>query len=133
MEEDPDAPKQKPPSMSEVFERLCPTYMQYGMTYDDYWTGDPWAMKAYREAYMLRSRQENLMLWLQGVYTNNAVAVAIANAFRKKGSPPVKYLEKPLDIFPKTEAEEQAEMEAKQREIIMKLSAWKKMFDAAQK
>lgn len=119
--------------MSEVFERLCPYYITYGMTYESYWNGDPWSLKAYKEADMMRNRQANVMQWLQGLYNSNAVLTAIANAFRKKGSPPVKYLEKPLDIFPKTEAEEKAEMEQKQNELIQKLSAWKKIFDAAQK
>ena len=119
--------------MSEVFERLCPYYMTYGMTYEEYWNGDPWSLKAYKEADMLRNRQANMMQWLMGIYANNAVSVAIANAFRKKGTPPIKYLEQPLDIFPKTEAEEQAEQERKQQELIQKLTAWEKMFNAAQK
>ena len=119
--------------MSEIFERLCPYYMMYGMSYEDYWFGDPWQMKAYKNAYDLRNRQKNTMLWLEGAYFNNAVSVALANAFRKKGSPPVKYLEKPLDVFPKTEMEEQAEMERKQKELILKLTAWKKASDAAKR
>jgi len=119
--------------MSEIFERLCPYYMSYGMTYDEYWHGDPWAMKAYRQAYNLRNRQENTMAWLNGVYALNALSVALGNAFSKKGTPAKKYLEKPLDIFPKTEAEEKAEMERKQRELIAKLSAWKVAFDMSKK
>lgn len=119
--------------MSEIFERLCPYYMTYGMSYEDYWYGDPWRMKAYKDAYDLRNRQQNTMMWLNGIYYNHAVSVALANAFRKKGSPPVKYLEKPLDVFPKTELEEAAEQEKKQKELILKLSAWKKAFDAGQK
>ena len=119
--------------MSEIFERLCPYYMTYGMSYEDYWYGDPWQMKAYKDAYDLRNRQQNTMMWLNGIYYTHAVSVSLANAFRKKGSPPVKYLEKPLDVFPKTELEEAAEQEKKQKELILKLSAWKKAFDAGQK
>ncbi len=119
--------------MSEIFERLCPYYMSYGMTYDQYWHGDPWCLKDYRTAHNLRMREQNQMLWIQGLYSMNALSVVIGNAFSKKGSPPRKYLEKPLDIFPKTEAEEKAEMEQKQKELIAKLSAWKKMFDESKK
>lgn len=119
--------------MSEIFERLCPYYMSYGMTYDQYWHGDPWSLKAYKDAYNLRNRHQNEMFWINGIYTLNALAVVIGNAFGKKGSPPRKYLEKPLDIFPKTEMEEKAEMEKKQRELIAKLGAWKTLFDAAHK
>ena len=119
--------------MSEIFERLCPYYMSYGMTYDQYWYGDPWALKAYRDAKHLRDRHENEMMWLNGFYTLNALSVVIGNAFAKKGSAPRKYLEKALDVFPKTEAEEAAEQEQKQKALIMGLSAWKTQFDAAKK
>lgn len=105
--------------------------MSYGMTYDQYWHGDPWAMKAYKEAFLIRMNRENEMLWLQGAYNMNALSVVIGNAFSKKGTPPKKYLAKPLDVFPKTEEEQKAEQERKQRELIAKLSAWKKTFDAS--
>lgn len=130
---DPDIPKQSAPSMSEIFERLCPYYMSYGMTYDQYWHGDPWSLKDYKTAHGLRMREQNQMLWVQGLYSMNALSVVIGNAFSKKGTPPRKYLEKPLDIFPKTETEQKVEMEQKQQELIAKLSIWKKMFDEAKK
>lgn len=119
--------------MSEIFERLCPRYISYGMTYEQYWHGDPWAMKAYKEAHLMRLNQQNEMLWLQGAYNMNALSVVIGNAFSKKGTPPRKYLAKPLDVFPKTEEEQKAEEERKQQEIIAKLSAWKRAFDARKK
>lgn len=119
--------------MSEIFERLCPYYMSYGMTYDEYWHGDPWSLRHYKTAYNLRNRHENEMLWLQWLYSLNALSVVIGNAFSKKGTPPRKYVEAPFDVFPKTEAEEAAEMEKKQKELIAKLSAWKTLFDANKK
>lgn len=128
-----DGPKKTPPSMSDIFKALCPYYMMYGMSYDEYWYGDPWRMKDYKTAYDLRNKRENQMMWINGLYMVNALSTVIGNAFSKKGTPPKKYLDKPLDIFPKTEAEEQAEMERKQREIVMKLTAWKKNFDANRK
>ena len=115
--------------MSEVFERLCPYYMSYGMTYEEYWHGDPWSLKAYKIAHNLKRRQQNEMLWLQGVYSLNALSVVIGNAFSKKGTPPRKYLETPLDVFPKTDAELKAEQEQQQKKLIAQLSIWKKMFD----
>lgn len=118
--------------MSEVFERLCPRYMAYGMSYENYWHGDPWAMRAYKQANNLKNRQTNEMMWINGMYVTNALSVVLSNAFSKKGTPPKKYLEKPLDIFPKTDAEIEAEKEQKQRELIAKLSAWKTMFDTQQ-
>lgn len=117
--------------MSELFERLCPYYMSYGMTYDQYWHGDPWSLKAYKDAYNIGMRRQNEMMWLNGLYTMNALGVVIGNAFSKKGTPPRKYMEQPLDVFPKTEAEEAAEMEQKQKKLIAGLSAWKAIFNAS--
>lgn len=117
--------------MSEVFERLCPYYMMYGMTYEQYWYGDPWQMKPYREAHMLRNRHENEIAWVHGLYFCNALGVVLSNAFSKKGTPPKKYFEEPLDIFPKTEAEEKAAEEEKQNKLIAGLGAWKRMFESA--
>ena len=105
--------------------------MMYGMTYEQYWYGDPWAMKAYRQAYDLRNRRENEMMWINGMYFANALSIVLHNAFSKKGTPPKKYMEKPLDVFPKTEAEIKAERERAQRELIRKLNLWKKHFDLA--
>lgn len=119
--------------MTDVFNRLCPYYMSYGMSYENYWHGDPWAMRAYKEAYMLRNKQANMMSWLQGAYFTNALSVVLGNAFSKKGTPPKQYMAEPMDIFPKTEAEEKAEEERKQKQLIAKLNAWKKVFDESQK
>ena len=69
------------------------------------------------------------MRWVQGMYFANALSVVLSIAFSKNGTPK-KYMEKPLDIFPKTEAEEAAELEQKQQALIAGLSAWKKMFEA---
>lgn len=116
--------------MSEIFERICPYYMMYGMSYEEYWHGDPWCMKAYHESYLLKQEQQNTMLWLQGIYFADAFGITLANAFSKKGSPPRKYMEKPIDIFPKTKAEEERDLADKQEKLIAGLTAWKRMAEA---
>ena len=77
------------------------------MTYEQYWDGPPQIATAYRKAYRIRRELENEMAWLQGMYNYDAFAVALANAFRSKGAKRQKYMEKPIDIFPLTEAEKQ--------------------------
>ena len=119
--------------MGEVFDKLCPYYIQYGMTYDQYWHGDPWALRAYKQAYLMKRKSENFLGWLNGIYTQRALAVVIHNAFSRSGTPPLKYYEEPLDIFPKTEAEKQADMEKKQDALIAGLGAWKDMWDSNHK
>ena len=81
------------------------------MTYEQFWRGDPWLAKYYREAYVERRKEENRRDWLQGAYIYNAVATAIGNAFRKKGAKTANYVEEPFQIFPLSEAEARAKME----------------------
>ena len=100
---------------TEVFEELFPTYLLYGMSAEEYWHGDPWLVRAYAQAYLLRRKVENEQAWIQGAYIANAVTVAIANTFGKQRKD---YLKKPLEIFPKTEAEKKAEIREEKRKLI---------------
>ena len=80
----------------------------YGMTYNQFWYGDPWLAKTYRNAYIERRKEENTRDWLQGAYVYNAVATALSNAIRKRGAQQVNYLEEPFQIFPLTKEEQEA-------------------------
>lgn len=106
--------------------------MALGMSYEDYWRGDPEMARAYREAHKLRIKMKNEELWLQGLYIYNALEVTLANAFAKKGASKHKYLEKPLDILPKTEDEQEKERKEAQEKITAQLKAmqagWKKRY-----
>lgn len=85
------------------------------MTYEQYWHGDPWLVRAYAQAYLLRRKVDNEQAWIQGAYIANAVTVAIANTFGKKKTD---YLKKPLEIFPKTESEKKQEIREEKKRII---------------
>ena len=124
---------QAPLSMGEIFRKLCPQYLLYGMTWEQYWNGDPWMVVQYAETHRLRVQQRNEELWLQGLYMHDAFAVVLSNAFAAKGSTPKKYLEKPLDILPKTEEEKAAEEERELRKMIRQLNMWEKQFNAREK
>lgn len=104
--------------------------MAYGMTYEQYWYGDPWMTRAYAQAWLLKRKIENENMWIMGSYVANAFGTVIGNAFGKKK---LKYLEKPLDIFPKTEAEEQAEIREERRKLITKLNGMMKAFRKREK
>ena len=105
-------------------------YMVYGMTYDQFWYGDPWMARAFQQAYLMRRKVENENMWIQGAYFANALATTLGNMFSKKR---MKYLEKPMDIFPKTEAEKQAEIREERRKIIAWLNGMKRAAGRKQK
>ena len=116
--------------MTSVFNEVCPIYMLYGMTYDQFWYGDPWMVKAYEQAYLLKQRKRNEEMWIQGAYFANAVSVALNNGFNKSK---IDYLKKPLDIYPKTEAEEQEEIRQQKIRLIQQLSMMSAQFRLKQK
>lgn len=79
-----------------------------GMTYEQYWDMSPYLVIAYRKAYKLKREIANEQAWLQGLYVYDAFAVCMANAFAKRGAKKENYLEKPVDIFPLTDAEKES-------------------------
>ena len=102
-------------TLTEIFESLCPYYMLYGMTWKEYWYGTPWMARDYKEAYYLKRRAANENLWLQGAYIRSAVESVIVSSFGGKRS---EYERKPYDLFPKTHAEKQAEIENERQKLI---------------
>lgn len=78
-----------------------------GMTYEQFWEQSPYLVIAYRKAYKLKREIANEQAWLQGLYVYDAFAVCMANAFAKRGAKKENYLEKPVDIFPLTDAEKE--------------------------
>lgn len=94
-----------------------------GMTYEQYWDGDPQLVVAYRKAFRLRREIENEQAWLQGLYIYDAFSVCMANAFAKKGAKPQKYIEHPIDIYPPSESEKRRRAEEEQRKMEAALKA----------
>ena len=98
-------------------------YMAYGMTYEQYWEGDPWMVRAFAQAYLLKRKIANENMWIMGAYMANAFGVVLGNAFGKKKQD---YLTKPLDLFPKTEAEKKAEIREEKKKLINWLTGLKR-------
>ena len=80
-------------SYTEQFEEQCPYYLSIGMTYEQFWDGDCWMVKSYREAHKLRNKRDNEQAWLIGRYVYDAVCAA---------SPLLHAFAKNIAIIPKT-------------------------------
>lgn len=107
--------------------------MVMGMTPEQYWEDDPYLAVVYRKAYKLKQETQNEMAWLQGMYVYGAFAVCLSNAFAKSSSKKQTYFEKPLDIFPLTDAEkkrrereENAKMQRAMEEMVRRQQREKK-------
>ena len=114
---------------TEIFEENFPQYLAIGMSYAEYWTGDPKLAQYYRKAYRIKQEEINNTAWLQGVYIYDAVSTALHNALRgfgKQKLPAKDYAKQPYDFNHKvkTEAEKAREIEIEQE----KAAAWMENF-----
>ena len=112
-------------TFSEIFDECFPFYLAIGMTYAEYWEGDPSLPQYYRKAYKIKQEQDNNIAWLQGLYFYDAVSTALHNAMRGMGKskPPAKeYAKQPYELFkkPKTEQDLAKEVEIEEQ----KAAAW---------
>ena len=110
---------------TQVFEENFPFYLAIGMSYAEYWEGDPRLAQYYRKAYHIKQEEINNNAWLQGLYVYDAVSTALHNALRGMGknkSPIKDYAKQPYEIRnkAKTEKEKLKEIEIEQD----KAAAW---------
>ena len=80
------------------------------MTYEQFWFGEPEQVSVYRKADEIRRRRMNEELWLNGMYTADALASTVGNMFSKGNKN--KYPTEPRPIT-RSELEERKEREQK--------------------
>ena len=114
---------------TERFEECFPFYLAIGMSYAEYWEGDPKLAQYYRKAYHIKQDEFNHNAWLQGMYVYDAVSTALHNALRGMGKtkPPTQdYAKQPYEFNKKTKTEQE---KAKEVEIEQeKAAAWMENF-----
>lgn len=98
---------------TEQFYEVFPYYLSIGMTYEQFWEGDPSLAKYYRQADELRTERRNQEMWLQGLYIYEALCDAspLMQGFAKKGTKARPYSDKPYSITEKQRRKEAAEKE----------------------
>lgn len=91
--------------------------MAIGMTYEQYWYGDPLMVRAFYKAEQLRQQRINEDAWLFGVYTYRALDSTVGNMVRKKGTKPSEYPKKPVELIKQEETEIEKEQREEQEEV----------------
>ena len=91
-----DNPKVESISYTEYFEKACPIFMLYGLSYEDFWYGDPFKAKYQYEVYKLKIKEKDEFMWEQGMYIYEAILQCspILHPF-SKAQKPLPYTEKP--------------------------------------
>lgn len=125
------AERENPPghvyTYSEQFRQVFPYYLSIGMSYDEFWNGDPELAVYYRKAEEIRNQRKNQELWLQGMYIYDALCdvAPILHAFGKKGTRARPY---PKEPYPITEKDTKSAKELKERTTYKKgrarMEAW---------
>lgn len=102
------------------------------MTYDQYWNSDCLLVKYYREAFEIKNKRQNEVLWLQGAYIYDALCAVspVLHAFAKTGTKPQPYLDKPYPLTKKeTEDNEEARRKADRQRAKAMFEAWASKLD----
>ena len=106
-------------TLTGLFEVECDAALMMGLSYNDYWYGEPEMFYVYAKAYksaLERSAQEkDIQAWLIGQYVLEAVAVNFNAAFGKKGASKISYPEIPHHL---AEHNEQAKIKKQERELM---------------
>lgn len=97
-------------------------YIAIGMTYEQFWFGAPEIAAYYRKADKIKRKRDNEQLWINGMYTAEALASTVGNMFAKGNKH--KY---PSEPFPVTEADAE---ERRERERKAKMDRIKAAFTA---
>lgn len=115
-----DDPSLQYKTFTEVFIKLCPYYMEMGMSYYDFWHMNTSCHKAYRQAYEIRRRNEEWARWRQGAYVFNAIlsAAPVIKPFVKDPKPG-KYPEEPWPLTQEEADRQEAEKERKGYEMAL--------------
>lgn len=108
------------PTYTEIFEEAFPFYLSIGMTYEQFWEGQPSLTADYRKAHNMIQKRRNQEAWRQGLYIYNAIGAfaEILPAFPKKGAKIQPYMEEPLPI---SEEDVREREERKQREKMERI------------
>ena len=111
-----------------LFNEYFPYYLAMGMTYDQFWNGDPSMTRAYRKAQEIRRQWENENAWLHGMYIYEALCDVspVLHAFAKRGTRPAAYANEPYPITKREkelkEAREEKERQARYKEYLKRFA-----------
>lgn len=119
-------------TISKIFREAFPQYLAIGMSAEEFWDGDSWLVKAYREAYRIRVENEEKVAdrnaWRIGEYIRFALASVpiTVNGFAPKGHHMQKYPEKPFAM----QAEEQKREDTRKKQEANKQEMAQAVFHA---
>jgi len=129
----PPPPSSGDMSFAEVFRDIYPYYMHIGMSYEEFWHGDPYLCVYYRAKHDLDNEEANQQMWWNGLYVFTAISTALSNVHLDGKHHKInQYISEPFKIRPLTEEEKAAETERAKAVVVEQLNAIKDAWDARQ-
>lgn len=128
--------QKRPNTISEIFRMAFPQYLAIGMTAEQFWDGEGWLVKSYREAHRIRMetdlRVRDRDAWNLGNYIRHAlVSVGITvNGFAPKNHRLSPYPERPFVEKYDAEKAEGEKEEARKKAQENQQTLAKAMFQA---
>lgn len=114
-----------PSFILKLFNESFPYYLSIGMTYEQFWDGDPELVRAYRKAEDIRTHRRNWEMWLNGRYIYDSVMRLIPSLNMWKPKEPIAYMDEPYPLNKKEyEDRQMREHKRKQEEMRAKLQAY---------
>ena len=92
--------------------------MAMGMTYEQYWFGDPLMVRAFYKAEKIKHRLINEQAWLYGAYVYRALDATVGNMSRKKGATPAEYPKEPINLKGDAEEDDLTKQEREDQEAV---------------
>lgn len=93
--------------------------MAMGMSYEDFWFGDPEKARYVREAYLYKLEEDNRSMWMMGRYVYEAIFAnaPVLRAFSSATSPS-QYLQDPLPATKRMAREQEEKRIREERQRI---------------
>ena len=110
--------------LTNQFNKCCPFYVSIGMTYEQFWYGDPTIAKVYLEAYKLKEKREaektKWITWEQGLYVYEAICDVspVLRAF-SKATKPLPYPTRPYGTEEKEKEDKKIKELEKERDMYI--------------
>lgn len=100
-------------SLAELFTEAFPYYLSMGMTYDEFWNGPPSLVRAYRQAWAIKQKNDEFDRWRRGMYVYDAIlrASPVLRPFGKGEVKPMDYPDRPYPLTEKEAKEQEAQRE----------------------
>lgn len=107
--------------------------MSIRLPYETFWSLSPYEFEVIFDGYIEDQKRLNRMNWINGMYTMSALQSVLGTLFGKKGSEPIKYMEKPVQIYEDDKSQKDLTEEEKveeQEKLLLYLQSLQMSFEA---